>query len=61
MAISIFDIVIMAWKARSAMAGSEELMAWVRSLGVICHEIPHLSLHHPHWLAWPPFSIMEFQ
>jgi hypothetical protein len=30
--------------------------ASVSTLGVICQETPHLSLHQPHWLVveWPP-------
>jgi hypothetical protein len=33
----------------------------VSTRGVICQEMPHLSLHQPHWLSWPPLPTMAFQ
>ena len=33
----------------------------VSTRGVICHETPHLSLHQPHALSWPPLPTMAFQ
>ena len=59
-ATSIFRIVIMASNARFASA-PPAAMASVRTRGVICQEIPHLSLHQPQALAWPPLPIMAFQ
>ena len=35
-------------------------MASVSARGVICHDRPHLSLHQPHSLAWPPLSMIAF-
>ena len=29
--------------------------------GVICQDTPHLSLHQPHALSWPPLPTMAFQ
>jgi hypothetical protein len=49
-AMSIFFIPIIAWKARFA-SSPPAASAPVSTRGVICHEIPHLSLHHPHWPA----------
>lgn len=54
-AMSIFPIPIIASKARLAAARSESVIAAVRARGVICQDTPHLSLHHPHVLSWPPF------
>ncbi len=42
-------------------AGSGSVIACVRAIGVICQDSPHLSLHHPHALSWPPFPTMAFQ
>src|SRR5699024_8575986 len=53
-AISIFPIVIIASNALLATAGSGWAMASVNTRGVICHDSPHLSLHQPHSLSWPP-------
>jgi uncharacterized membrane protein YcjF (UPF0283 family) len=36
-------------------------MASVSTRGVICHDTPHLSLHQPRALYWPPFPTMAFQ
>src|SRR5690606_39425894 len=46
-AISILRIGIIASKARFDTAGSGLLIASSSTRGVICHENPHLSLHHP--------------
>jgi len=35
--------------------------ASVSTRGVICQKMPHLSLHQPHWLSWPPLPTMAFQ
>ena len=35
--------------------------ASVSTRGVICQETPHLSLHQPHALSWPPLRTMAFQ
>ena len=35
-------------------------MAVVRARGVICHDTPHLSLHHPHALSWLPLLTIAF-
>ena len=35
-------------------------MAAVSARGVICHDTPHLSLHQPHWLSWPPLLTIAF-
>ena len=55
-AMSILPIVIIASNARLAAARSGSVNASVRARGVICHDRPHLSLHQPHSLAWPPFG-----
>lgn len=60
-AMSILVMVIIASNARLAMAGSACATASVNTRGVICHDNPHLSLHQPQALAWPPLSIMAFQ
>src|SRR5262249_33281295 len=52
-AMSIFFICIIASNARLAAAGSGSAMAFVRAIGVICQDTPHLSLHQPHALSWP--------
>jgi hypothetical protein len=36
-------------------------IASVSTRGVICQETPHLSLHQPHALSWPPLPTMAFQ
>jgi hypothetical protein len=59
-ATSIFVMVIMASKARLA-SPPPAASASVSTRGVICQEIPHLSLHQPHALAWPPWARMAFQ
>ena len=46
-ATSIFFICIIASNARLAVSPPAAI-APVRTIGVICQEIPHLSLHHPH-------------
>src|SRR5262245_42684926 len=58
--MSIFFIPIIASKARfdsSPPAAS----ASISTRGVICQEIPHLSLHHPHWLSCPPLPTIAFR
>ena len=60
-AMSIFFIVIMASKARFAAVASELVTAFVRASGVICQNRPHLSLHQPHSLSWPPWPMIAFQ
>jgi hypothetical protein len=55
-ATSIFRIVIIASKARFAALRSLPMNASVNTLGVICHDTPHLSLHHPHSLVHTPDS-----
>jgi transposase len=32
-----------------------------KARGTICHEKPLRSLHQPHWLSRPPFSMIAFQ
>src|SRR5690606_17823247 len=59
-ATSIFVMVIMASNARLASA-PPAASASVSTRGVICQEIPHLSLHQPHALSWPPLPTMAFQ
>src|SRR5262249_45437879 len=59
-AMSIFFISIIASKARFA-SSPPIASASVRTRGVICQEIPHLSLHHPHWLSCPPSPTIAFQ
>ena len=60
-AMSIFFIVIIASNARLATAGSGPKTASDRAIGVICQETPHLSLHQPHSLSWPPLPTIAFQ
>jgi hypothetical protein len=50
-AMSIFLISIIASNARFAAAGSGSVIACVSTIGVICQDTPHLSLHHPHALS----------
>src|SRR3954452_9573653 len=59
-ATSIFPISIIAAKARLA-SSPPAASASVSTRGVICQEIPHLSLHHPHWLSCPPLPTIAFQ
>jgi len=60
-ATSIFLIVIIASNARLAAARSGSVIAFVRAIGVICQDSPHLSLHQPHALSWPPLPTIAFQ
>ena len=60
-AISIFVIVIMAPKERFAAARSGSMIGCVVAIGVICQEMPHLSVHQPHSLSAPPLSTIAFQ
>ena len=59
-ATSIFLMSIIASKARLASAPPAAI-ASVRARGVICQERPHLSLHQPQALSWPPLPTMAFQ
>jgi hypothetical protein len=59
-AMSIFFMVIIASNARFA-SSPPAAIASVSTRGVICHETPHLSLHQPHALSWPPLPTMAFQ
>src|SRR2546423_10870509 len=59
-ATSIFFMVIIASNARFA-SSPPAAIASVSTRGVICQEMPHLSLHQPHSLSWPPFPTMAFQ
>jgi hypothetical protein len=58
--MSILPIPIIAVKARFA-SSPPAAIASVRTRGVICHERPQRSWHHPHSLASPPFSMIAFQ
>src|SRR5216117_1046941 len=60
-AMSIFFICIIASNARLAAATSGSVIAFVMAIGVICQDNPHLSLHQPHALSWPPLSTIAFQ
>src|SRR5215470_13367797 len=60
-AMSIFLISIIASNARLAAARSGSVTAFVRAIGVICQDNPHLSLHQPHALSWPPLPTIAFQ
>src|SRR5438105_3382753 len=60
-AMSIFFIVIIASNARLAAAASGPKTALVRVIGEICQDNPHLSLHQPHALSWPPLPTIAFQ
>jgi hypothetical protein len=60
-AMSIFPICIIASKARLAAAGSGSVIAWVRVIGMICQDTPHLSLHQPQALSRPPLATIAFQ
>lgn len=59
--MSIFFIVIIASKARLAAWRSALVFALVNTIGVICHEIPHRSLHQLYSLSWPPLPTIAFQ
>ena len=59
-ATSIFPIVSIASNARFATSPPCAI-ASVSTRGVICHDTPHLSLHHPHALSCPPFPTIAFQ
>ena len=59
-ATSIFFMVIIASNARLA-SSPPAAIASVSTRGVICHDTPHLSLHQPHALSWPPLPTMAFQ
>jgi hypothetical protein len=59
-ATSIFFMPIMASNARFASL-PPAANASVSTGGVICQEIPHLSLHQPHALSCPPLPTMAFQ
>jgi len=60
LATSIFVISIIASNARLVVI-TPAASASLRTRGVICHEMPHLSLHQPQALACPPLSMMAFQ
>ena len=60
-AMSIFFICIIASNARLAAAASGSAIAVVRAIGVICQDNPHLSLHQPQALSWPPLPTIAFQ
>ena len=60
-AMSIFRICIIASNARLAAARSGSVIALLKAIGVICHDSPHLSLHQPHALSWPPLPTIAFQ
>jgi hypothetical protein len=59
-AMSIFFMPIIASNARFA-SSPPAASASVSTRGVIYQETPHLSLHQPHWLSWPPLPTMVFQ
>ena len=42
------------WNAIVGNGGAESACGW-------CQDNPHLSLHQPHALSWPPFSTIAFQ
>src|SRR5262249_52113273 len=52
-ATSIFFMLIIASNARFALLPPAAI-ASVSTRGVICQEMPHLSLHQPHALSCPP-------
>ena len=56
-----FFIRIIASNARLAAAGSGSVMAFVRAIGVICQDTPHLSLHQLHAPSLPPLETIAFQ
>src|SRR5229473_6319684 len=57
---SIFFMPIIASNARFA-SSPQAASASVKTRGVICQDTPHLSLHQPHALSWPPLPTMAFQ
>ena len=59
-AMSIFFMVIIASNARLAAARFGSAIAAMSARGVICHDSPHLSLHQPHSLSWPPLPTIAF-
>jgi hypothetical protein len=59
-ATSIFFMPIIASNARLPPAPPAR-NASISTRGVICQEMPHLSLHHPHALSCPPLPTMAFQ
>ena len=59
-ATSILRIVIIASNARRA-SSPPAAIASVSARGVICHYTPHLSLHEPQALGWPPWPMIAFQ
>ena len=59
--MSIFFIVIIASNARLAAAASVSVIAFIKAIGVICQDNPHLSLHQLHSLSWPPLPTIAFQ
>src|SRR4051812_16741159 len=59
-ATSIFLMPIIASNARFA-SSPPVASASVSTRGVICQETPHLSLHQPHALSWPPLPTIAFQ
>ena len=59
-AMSIFFMPIIASNARFA-SSPPAAIASVSVRGVICQETPHLSLHQPHALSWPPLPTMALQ
>src|SRR5690606_16286051 len=60
LAPSIFFMSIIASNARLASLPPTAI-ASVRTRGVICQEMPHLSLHQPQALSCPPLPTMAFQ
>jgi hypothetical protein len=44
-----------------ALGGSGSVIAFVRTIGVICQDNPYLSQHQPHALSWPPLPTIAFQ
>ena len=48
--------------SKARLAASPPLaIASIRTRGVICQLMPHLSLHQPHWLSCPPLRMIAFQ
>ena len=59
--VSSSRAILYASNARLAAAGSGSVIASVSARGVICHDSPHLSLHQPQALSWPPLPTIAFQ
>jgi hypothetical protein len=59
-AMSIFPMPVIASNARFA-SSPPAASASVSTRGVICQEMPHLSLHQPHWLSWPPLPTGDLE